>query len=758
MKQASVIAFCLILAVVIPLGWMLISATKDAKEQMVSIDEHLLEAAGKPTRILSADGVKLYEVSAVNRQPVHLSDVPGYVRNAVLAAEDKRFYEHGGVDMMGLARAIILAARERKASQGGSTLEMQLVKRIYNGSERTFDRKVKDIAYANELDNIKTKDQIFELYLNQVYFGEGAYGIEAASQVYFNKHVGTLTIGEAAMLARCVRRPSYENPFKSIKRAVRNRDVVLEIMKEQQWLSENEYQTAIAERPVLNRKHQATGAQIFAAPYFVNDIVHTLDTELSGVDLKTGGYTIYTTLDSRLQTYAEHYLKQVVLENKKNKVDSAAFIVIDKDGQILAEVGGADYGTSQYNIVTQGKRQPGSSFKPIVYATALANGTISEGDRLSNAPIKDRDRSSPTGFWEPQNSSKSENASSYSLADALALSINRPAIHTIEKVGPSAVVEFAHDHFGIESPLTANKPLALGASDVGPIEMAEAYSVFMLKGDRVKPFGLLRIADSEGQVIHSYAPRRFQHVLDDKVVEVIDRCLQGVVERGTGTGARGVLNARGKTGTTNKHRDAWFCGYTDGLLGVGWSGNLHGKPMANTVWGGSVTVKIWAGIMTEARRRFTVAVPDPSVSVSEKVPAKAVNPESWVAPIKEGDVALPAGEPPPGTQSPDAAGVTSVPQSGSPVTKPIEAPKTNGDSPPIVLENPDTIDAVAPKSTPQPPVRRSASPISRTSDMVEVEVCADTGLRASMYCPETVRRRFRKGQAPKGTCTLHRPN
>ncbi len=760
LKQALVGVAILTLLIIVPLGIMFISASKDAREQMVSIDDRLNESIGKPSRILSADGVTLFELAAENRHPIKLEQVPKVVRNAVLAAEDKRFYEHGGVDGMGLARAVFLAAKEGRTSQGGSTIEMQLVKRIYNGSERTFDRKIKDIAYANELGQLKTKDQILELYLNQVYFGEGAYGIEAASQVYFNKHVGDLTIGEAAMLSRCVRRPSYENPFKSLKRAVRNRDVVLQIMREQAWISDAQYEAAIAERPRLNKRHNTSGMQVYAAPYFVNHVQQVLDAELSGLDLKTGGYTIYTTLDSKLQAYAEHYLKEVVAENKRFRVDTAAFIVIDKDGQILAEVGGADYGLSQYNIVTQGHRQPGSSFKPIVYATALANGVITENDRISNARIRDVDRYSPTGYWEPQNSSKSENAFSYNLEDAIAYSVNRPAIHTIEKVGPSTVAEFAKDHFGIESPLAANKPLALGASAVRPIEMAEAYSVFMLKGDRVKPFAITRITDASGQVIRTFSPHFFRQVLDRKVVVTMDRCLAAVVSRGTATGARLVPNARGKTGTTNDHRDAWFCGYTDGLLGVGWSGNRKFKPMANTVWGGSVTVKIWAGIMTEARRRFTSSVPDPSVSVDANLarpPSKgdviinppADGPTTDVPPVTDPDLANPVPEGSPSSPS--------GPNASPPSTRQIDAPRPVVDQPPIIQEEQQPSEGIPPTIVVvRPPVRHAVKP--RLSEYVEIEVCADTGLRASIYCPETVPKKFRRGQVPKATCTLHRAN
>ncbi len=457
-----------------------------------------IDQVNRPTsKIMSADGQLLFSVSAENRIPLKLPQIPKFVRNAVLAAEDKRFYQHSGVDFTAFARIIFVNTKAGKLSQGGSTITMQLVKLLFNGSTKTFRRKMNDIAYAQAMEQNLPKDQILELYLNKVFFGEGAYGIGEAAKVYFNKDVNDLTIGEAAMLARCIRRPSSENPIRDLDKATANRDIVLNIMRDEKFITEEQCEKAEQEKPHINPKPPSAGVyKRPGAEYFVDHVLEFVKKDLD-LDLMDGGYTIETTLDCNLNELAYKSMRQVVDDNQAiEAATKSAFMVMDSDGRILAEVGGLNYKNHQQNIITHGSLQPGSGFKPILYATALKAGVINMDSRLSNAHIYERDDLGRV--WEPKNSSPSEDQATYSLRNALASSINLCAVHTIQQVTPAAVVQTAYDVFGFRSKLAPYDPLALGASAVAPVEMAEAYSVFMLRGDRVRPQPVLRISDSEG--------------------------------------------------------------------------------------------------------------------------------------------------------------------------------------------------------------------------------------------------------------------
>jgi penicillin-binding protein 1A len=348
-----------------------------------------------------------------------------------LAAEDKRFYEHPGVDNVGLMRAFFSIFKEGRVSQGGSTITMQMAKRLFSGNERSLKRKIQDIAYAYAIEKYKTKDQILLLYLNEVYFGETAHGIAAASQVYFGKNYKKLTASDAALLARCVRLPSKYNPIKDLKGSIANRDVVLRIMKEEGMLDQKQYARALAEVPKINPHPPKTTAKYTAGfgKHLVDSILEQVRADNPELDLKTGGYLIESTVDSKLQKLAEKEARSVVKNFAYFKVNEAAFVAMNSDGKILCEVGGVNYARNQYNIITKGLRQPGSSFKAIVYAVGLQQGVISGPDSyLSNAHYYVRDPW--TGkVWDPKNASPRENAPGYDVRSAFKLSVNRPAIH-----------------------------------------------------------------------------------------------------------------------------------------------------------------------------------------------------------------------------------------------------------------------------------------------------------------------------------------
>ncbi len=735
---------------------------QEASDDAGHIEKLLTVSNARPTTIWSADRVPklLYRVAAIERKVIDLTDpkYPSYIRYALVAAEDRRFYDHQGVDYIGLARA----AYRHGSAGGGSTISMQLAKNLVNGDDRNIRRKLKDIATAQEIENLKPKDDILNLYANSSYFGEHAYGIERASEIYFGKPAEKLTVGEAAMLARCVRLPGRVNPVKTPQKMLGLRDYVLGVMRDEGWINQGQYDEGVQETPKI--VHGGSKGQRFVAPdaeYFVQHVLSQLHDDL-GVDLNEGGYTIQTTLNYALQRKATKAVADTLAEYRGDHVNDGAVVVMDAQGRILAEVGGPK--GRQFNVVTQGLgRQPGSAFKAIVYATALKNGYLHPGDMLSNArirlPLDRRGRK----WWTPENSSAKENAPSYSLETAFALSVNRPAIWTIiqpgVKEGPRNVAAAAHDVFGIQSHLDAVPSLALGSSGVKPLEMLAAYSVFMLNGDRATPLPILKVTDPGGEDAHPYSPIVHHDVLDPKFAGEMDEIMKGPVQYGTATYARVVPNARGKTGTTNDHKDAWFCGYSDGLVGVAWTGNTSKKglplQMGRSVFGGTVPVKIWTAVMLAAHNlglaKGVKATPETSVTAAEATeesrPRHPHDDSADDAPRPDPDAKTP---PPEGPVTVDPAPDATP---ASPPPDPVEPPQTDlpKSDPPA---SPTPVDP-PPLEKPRRADRPKRAEPKREAETVEVEVCVDTGLRASMYCPETVTRSFPKGRAPRKLCTLH---
>lgn len=733
---------------------------QEAVDDATNIDQKLKVVDQNPTVIVSSDGKILYNFATIRRKVIDLRKLPPYVGQAIVAAEDRRFYDHRGVDPIGLGRAAFTALRDRRAGQGGSTISMQIAKLMVNGDARTPLRKLKDIATAQQIENLRSKDEILNLYANYAYYGENAYGLQRAAQVYFGKDAKNLTVGEAAMLARSVRRPGRVNPIKNLDAMIPMRDYVLGVMKEEGWITQGQYDQGIREVPKVQKRGAFAALPVNGVQgYFVHHVLAQLEQDFPGVDFRAGGYRIETTVNYKLQKWATKAVDDVLAQERGRKVNDGAIVVMDSEGQILAEVGGPDYAKRQFNVVTQGGLQPGSAFKAIVYASALKRGLIHPGSYLSNAPIHLKDGRK---IWSPQNASRNENAPGYSLESAFAYSINRPAIHTIMRVGASNVVADAREIFGIRSHLDAVPSLALGSSSVRPIEMLEAYSVFMLGGDRVEPHPIVRVIAPDGEVMRTYAPVVHPSALDAQVARQMDEILKGPVwmPRATATYAQAIPNARGKTGTTNDAKDAWFCGYSDGLVAVGWVGNTNSKghrlPMASSVYGGTVTVKIWTAVMQAARNlglaKGVRAAPGTSVGV-----AASVEPE--VPPVRE----TPSEEPPrPDPTRPDpgdAPILNPLPDTTDPAsTDPDEQPVGEGTTPAVPPTapppKPDPVKTVSNPKPSNPAPKRPPKTDAQPAE-VEVEVCVDTGMRAGMYCPETVTRSFPKGRAPRGRCTLH---
>jgi len=760
-------ALIVLLLLAIPVVVTFIILTKDVQSEMSSVEDRLIVADSNPSVILAADGSELLKISEMYRKPFSIDDVPPMVLDAFVAAEDRRFWTHSGVDPIGLLRAAFVSAKDRRASQGGSTMTMQIAKQLVNGGDKTPERKARDIVLALELEKRKTKKQLLELYLKLAYFGEGAFGLASAADVYFGKEINQLTLSEAAMLARCVRRPSDQNPEVNYRKALLNRDVVLGIMKEEGMITNGQYKDAVRDRPAVKTTRYKAALAHSRAPYFVDHVLKVVRDEFPDIDLKKGGYRIETTLQPDVQQIADNAVRETVAQNRASKVTAGAFILIDRNGGILAEVGGQDYSTQKFNVATSGTRQPGSSFKPIVYSAALATGVIKPGQMISNAPIS-MDQGPGQPPWQPQNGGKNENAPFYSIDRAIAKSINRPALHVYFDTGREVVVDYAHKVFGLTQDIPPVASLPLGVIAASPMQMAEVYSVFALGGDRVEPSPLKRIIGPDGTLLKDYRPVVARNVLNADVVKTMDGYLRGVVTSGTGYKAMVVPEARGKTGTTNDHRDAWFCGYSNGLIGVAWVGNVKSNsPMSSRVYGGVVSVQFWTAVMKYAVPKYGTnpaagaisvhsqrAVMNPESPEATKVGDPAVNDSTKANPDDPNLVDPSFGDPI--TPEPDPAGVPPTPDitkgGGDPSIPQKLDPEKSGAKGPIQTASQEK----AAVGTTAPPANRKET--SRTvpkEEMIDVELCADTGDLASRYCPSTVTRRYPKSKVPRRVCREH---
>jgi len=738
------------LAAAIAVGVFLVVFTNGLEGRIAELPKLVAELRKEPTQILSADDppVVLYTMATEHREPVSWPEIPKVVKDATICAEDTRFMNHSGVDGRAILRALWANLRAGSVKQGGSTITQQVAKRLLTSGERTWRRKLEDACLAVLIERKYTKEQILTIYLNQIFYGAGAYGIKAAAQEYFGKPLDKLTIAEAALLARCPRRPNDENPFVDPKAAQENRDDVLRIMREEGYITEDQFRQAVAE-PIKLRPKPVQNSGFRYAPYFVTYVLEQMRREFPDEDFARGGYKIYTTLRVDAQASAERALRETIKRYRSRKVTEGALMVMDLQGRIIAMVGGLDFKRSQYNVITQGRRQPGSAFKPFVYSAALEMGTISPDSYVSNEPFVWKDPS--TGrVWKPKGGG---HGGSVSVMTAISRSINVPAVWVCSEVTPQAVVRFANDQFGFKSKLYPVLPIALGSSSVKPIEMAEAYSVFANQGSRATPFGIKRVVDNQGAVVREYSPVVATNILSASTSEAMDSFLRAVVTRGTGTAASDIANARGKTGTTNDFKDAWFCGYTDELVCVTWVSNATYDPKRTPpyrygsmdgVFGGEVCARMFSAAMkpiqkligeTDNGRKFRsfaggsndgkVAVLICEDSGERAIPGKC--PHTKMEYLSKDEAAQlgrcsfhGAGEQPPDTNVPD---------------------------------NPPTDEAPPPDNgTPPPNSHVETAPVAS----VTVEICVETGMLASPYCPVKRVATFPKGKEPTSICTKHR--
>lgn len=547
------------------------------------------------SRVFSKDGELIAEFYIERRNVIPFSEIPKYVKDAILAVEDARFYSHPGLDIHGLLRAIFSDIRAWEIIQGGSTITQQLSKMLFLKSERSLSRKIKEAIIAIQIERTYSKDEILSLYLNQVYFGSGAYGIEAAAQTYFGKRAKELTLSESAMLAGLPKAPTAFSPFRNPERARSRRFHVLKRMAEMGYIKEDDAGKAEKEPLPLPPR-----GGINKAPYFVEFIRQVMEGKY-GHDVYTQGLNIYTTLDLKAQEAATKALQKglrMVDERYKKRdvpVQGALIAIEPGTGYIKAMVGGRDFYETQFNRTFQSLRQPGSAFKPFVYITALDNG-FTPDDIIVDGPVSYPGAKKGL-LWSPKNFS-GKFQGPVTLRKAIAESINAVAVKLLDRVGVNTTIEYARK-LGVKSELKPYLPLALGASDLTLLEITSAYGVFANMGVKASPIAVLKVTDRRGRVLEENFPV-IEEVIKPEVAYLMTDLLKGVIEHGTGWKARDLKRPlAGKTGTTNEYTDAWFIGYSPNLVAGVWVGYDDHRSIGPKETGARAALPIWIDFMKD---------------------------------------------------------------------------------------------------------------------------------------------------------------
>jgi penicillin-binding protein 1A len=521
--------------------------------------------------------------------PVDIGRLPPYVPAAFVAIEDRRFYSHAGFDPVGMARAIMSDLSQGRAAQGGSTITQQLARNLFLTSDRTMERKGQELIYAAELEQVYSKKQILGLYLSRIYFGAGAYGIEAASQRYFNHPASKLTLTEAAMLAAIPKSPTDYNPADQPERSAQRASLVLDAMVDTGAITSDQREHALAQHPRVWKAAPTAPAQ-----YFV-DYIDGLARKTAGSAAKQD-LVVETTLDLPVETIAGQVAQSVTTRYAKQGVSQAALVSVDGVGRIRAFIGGVDYATSPFDRAVDAHRQAGSAWKPFVYLTAM------EAGRTPDTPVVDEPIT--IGSWSPRNFDP-DFLGPITLQTALIHSVNTVAARLAQEVGTANVAATAH-RLGIVSPINTDPAMALGTTLVTPLEMAQAYDAFSNGGNRVTAYGIERIRAASGAVIFQHRGPALPPAIANPPLSEMDQMMRGVIASGTGVHAAiSGYDLAGKTGTTSDYKDAWFCGFTGGLTTVVWVGRDDAQAMRRIV-GGSAPTDLWRGFMTSALRRLPV--------------------------------------------------------------------------------------------------------------------------------------------------------
>lgn len=533
-----------------------------------------------------------------NRLPIDINKVPQNLQNAFIAAEDNRFYEHIGIDPIGIFRAIFANLTNRGIAQGGSTITQQLAKNAFLSQEQTLKRKIQEAMLALEIEHKYSKKEILEMYMNQIYFGQGAYGIQTAAKTYFNKDVNELTLTQCAMLAGLPKSPNYYSPFNNLNEAKKRKNVVLDQMVKYGYVSAAEAEDAKNQDLGLSKSHQSKEADEYAS--FIDYVSQQVAKKYGDDALYKEGLKIYTTMDVDKQHAAVRAMRNLpnnyTDENGLTQPQAAIVSIDPKTGHILAMVGGR--GQDSFNRASMAVRQPGSAFKPFVYLTALQHD-MTPDTTMNDQPVT-------YGSWSPKNVGGSYSGT-MTLSDALAHSVNTIAVQLADQVGTKNIIANAKK-MGITT-LDAkddNLAMALGGLTKGvtPLEMASAYGTFANKGVHVKPTAIVKILDRNGNVLEDASTLEKEEtktrVMSEREAYEMTTMLEGVIDHGTGTAAAIGRPAAGKTGTTDDNKDAWFVGYTPDIVTAVWIGDDTGSHSLGEIYGGTIPAEIWKDYMSSA--------------------------------------------------------------------------------------------------------------------------------------------------------------
>ncbi|MCI4677465.1 PBP1A family penicillin-binding protein [Rhodoblastus acidophilus] len=608
--------------------------------------------------ILGADGTLIANRGDTGGAAVHLQDLPPYLPRAFIAIEDRRFYSHWGVDPIGIARAIVNDVLGRGAMQGGSTLTQQLAKNLFLTQERTFSRKIQEAILALWLEHKYSKDKILELYLNRVYFGSGAYGVDAAAEKYFGHPAKDVTLPEAAMLAGLMKAPSKLAPNHNLPAAIERANEVIAAMAAQGFITRKQAEVAIA-----HPAHAVRGRDSSSLNYAADYVMDVLDDTIGAID---EDIVVTSTINPAMQAAAERALDGVLdKDGARYRVSQGALVSMDPGGAIRALVGGRDYGDSQFDRAVAAHRQPGSSFKPFVYLTALEHGLTPDTVR-DDAPIDVKG-------WQPENASR-RYMGPVTLTTALAMSLNTVAVRLGLEVGPRAIIQTAH-RLGIVSDLQSNASIALGTSEVTPLELVTAYVPFANGGVGVQPHIITRVRTADGKLLYARKGSSNGRVVDPAYVGMMNSMLEQTLIIGTARRASVPgWQAAGKTGTSQDYRDAWFVGYTSRLVTGVWVGNDDNSPTRKAS-GGNLPAEIWSSYMRDALRGMAVAGLPTGGWRSQGAPGPGPAASLW--PFSQ-----PAQNPPPHMDAGNSSPPLLITGAGAPVAAP-----PRGDGAPVPPED-----------------------------------------------------------------------
>lgn len=608
LATAGIFAVCALAFAVV--AYKITSELPDLEEAATKME------LAQTTKIYAANGKVIAVLhSEENREVVPLEKISPYLRKAVIAIEDERFYQHQGVDFEAIARALVVDISTGETREGGSTITQQYVKNMFTTREKTIQRKIKEAILAYQIESMYSKNKILEKYLNTIYFGHGCYGAETTSRVFFGKPASELALSEAALLAGVIRVPSKYSPYDNPKVAKQRRDLVLAKMRELGFISKKEEEVA-KKSPVKVRPLKAPST---FAPYFVEYVKQSLIKKYGANRVFKGGLRVYTTLDPKLQQYAEKAVREIL--NRKNDPSASLVAIEVSTGKIKAMVGGRNFTNEKFNLAVQGLRQPGSSFKTFVLTTGIENG-FSPSQTYQSSPTTIR---LPGGqVWRVRNATEGHGGGLMTIRQATVHSVNAVYARFMMDVGPKKVVEVAKK-MGITAPLDPYPAIALGGLRYGvsALEMASAYSTLARGGEYIPPTAITKITTSDGLIVEENKPK-YKPAISPTTAYLVTDILEDVIHHGTGHRASFGFPAAGKTGTTQNYHDAWFVGYTPYYSCAVWVGyrnkqmslrNIHGFAR---VAGGTLPAIIWRRFMEKAHQKLAYkSFPRPKKGVVE---------------------------------------------------------------------------------------------------------------------------------------------